>query len=116
MAAPPSSGPPLDADQCLLALEQMGVLVVEPGAARSQVAEPDLFARRYLHAHAAGAVAPADEFVHAGRPVVERADHRHRTVVDVVGQDELNAGRPAARLNFDAHLGALSSVLCTEPV
>src|SRR5919112_5300804 len=75
----------------------VGIIVVEPDAALAEVAELDALPLRHVDGHAAGAIAAADQLVGAGRPVVEGADGRYRSVEDVVGQHELNLGAGAVR-------------------
>src|SRR5438067_725239 len=61
------------------------VRVVEPDAARAEVAEVHVGAGRDGDGDAAGAVGALDQLVRARLPAVEVSDRGDRAVVDIVG-------------------------------
>jgi hypothetical protein len=84
----------------------VSVLVVEPDPTLGEVAELDPLALGHGHGDATGAVAAAEELVHAGLPVVEGADRGDRAIVDVVGHDELDLGVGAVGGDAQGHGGS----------
>ena len=92
--------PDLGVDQRALWCDRVGILVVEPDAARTEVAELDRLTGRHRHADAPRTVAAAYQLVGTWHPVVEGPDCRNRSVVDVVRQDELDAGAGAVGLDM----------------
>src|SRR5688572_22074243 len=89
--------------------DRVGIFVVKPDTARTEVAELHRLTSRDGNAYAPHAVAAAYQLVGTRHPVVEGADRRNRSVVNIVGEHELNAGAGAVGLDMQCHGHLLDS-------
>jgi MFS transporter, DHA3 family, multidrug efflux protein len=93
----------LGVDQGAFRRDGVGVLVVEPDTAGSEVAELDRLACRHCDAYAPRTVAAAYQLVGSRHPVVEGPDCRNRSVVDVIWQDELDSSAGSVGFDIQGH-------------